>query len=124
VQVCFKTIQHIESEKARAIIEDTLAIKIPKILQEDLTEDSVPKEIPPLPMKTQIPMSRSELYRKEPAETPILPVPLLTTKLNLHSHQKITFLSFWIVKFCVSHNIKKGSLVILRNLILIWLLGY
>jgi len=67
----FKTIQCIESEKARAIIEDTLTIKIPTILQEDLTEDSVPKEIPPSPMKTQVPMSRSELYRKEPAETPI-----------------------------------------------------
>jgi len=67
----FKTFQRIESEKARAIIENTLAIKIPTILQEDLTEDSVSKEIPPLPMKTQVPMSRSELYRKKPAETPI-----------------------------------------------------
>jgi len=66
----FKTIKRIESEKARAVIEDALAIKIPAILQEDSTEDSVPEEIPPMLMKTQAPLSRSELYRKEPAETP------------------------------------------------------
>ena len=59
----FKTVESTESKKARAMIEDILAIKIPTIIQEASIEEA-PK-IPPTSMKTQAPMCGSELSREK-----------------------------------------------------------
>jgi len=61
----FKTVESTEREKARALIEDILAIKISTIIQEASIEEVAPKELPPTSMKTQAPMCGSELSKEK-----------------------------------------------------------